>query len=454
VTPDVSLPGPLVSTPDGDLLGRRIDGVLEWRGIPYAKAARFVAPGPVAPWRGVREALEYGPSCPQPDTTLVEVLGPPPNPLPRSEDCLHLTVTAPERKGALRPVLVWLHGGSYMVGSGSIEHYRPHKMVREGDVVVVRINYRLGVLGYLQLDGVSPGNLGLLDQIAALAWVRRNIASFGGDPERVTVFGQSAGADSVACLIASPLARGLFRRAVVQSAPFGARETGADYARRTAGYLVSALRGADPRSVSIGELLDAQSAAVMVADRREGSKSAMPYGPVVGGAVLPRHPFDTDGPARTEPLDVIVGWTRDDVSPFVYLRPDVQRLVRLPFAPFIVEGVTAGLTRWVFGRPAMRLANALTATGARVYTYRIDWAAPAFLMGACHCIDLPLLLGDETTWREAPMIGGASWSTIDELGARMRGAWSSFARDGEPIVPGSPWRAHERGAKVGMRWDA
>lgn len=446
--PDV--PDTLVSTSEGDLLGRHVDGLVEWRGIPYATARRFEPPGPVAPWKGVREALAYGPICPQPPPGLVEVIGTPPGVLEQSEDCLNLTVTAPALDGILRPVMVWVHGGSYLIGSGSLSSYAGQKLSREGNVVVVRINYRMGVFGYLKVDGLAPGNLGILDQIAALEWVHRNIAAFGGDPACVTVFGQSAGADSIACLMASPGAAGLFRRAILQSAPFGVKNYGAAFARKTAGYFLKALPG-EPRSASTEQLLAAQVAASTLAERCDGAKAAMPFGPVVGDAVLPHNPFDLEAGTPVGPAtEVIIGWAADDVTPFMYLRPDVKFLRRLPLVRLIIRAIAVLLTRMFFGDPALRLADRLAAAGARVYSYRFDWAAPDSDFGACHCIELPFLLGGEESWRRAPMLAGAPWDEIEQLGRRLRGAWTTFARKGEPQFEGKTWAPHRVGQRPGL----
>jgi para-nitrobenzyl esterase len=442
-----------VSTPDGELQGLRSGRAIEFCGIEFATADRFQAPVPVAPWQGTREALRYGPMCPQQEEGLELVLGTPPGVLEQSERCLNLSVTAPVPDGTLRPVMVWIHGGAYLIGSGSLAYYEAHRLVDECSVVVVRINFRLGAFGYLQLDGVSPANLGLLDQIAALAWVQRNIRAFGGDASRVTVFGQSAGADSVACLLESPAARPLFHRAILQSGPFGLRDRTPAYARKVAGYFVKAL-GADPKTASTEQLLKAQIATTAISGRRDGLRGAMPFGPVAGDALLPRD-FCSSAylPRDAATIQLMIGSTLDDITPFLYDKPVLTRLRSWPIAGTVIGAIAAGLTRHVFGAPARKMANRWQRAGARVYTYRFDWTAPSNLFGSCHCIELPFLLGDESSWRDAPMLSQGSWEEIEALGRQLRAAWASFASHGEPrSVEGAHWPLHEPGKRVSKLW--
>jgi para-nitrobenzyl esterase len=207
------------TTTTEQLRGQVEEGVVVFRGVPYARCERFGPPLPVTAWDGERAATEDGPVAPQLPSRLEPVMGAPDH-HEQSEDCLSLTITTPGTAGA-RPVLVWFHGGAWVSGAGSWKFYGGHRLAREGDVVVVTVNYRLGILGYLHSPGVSDGNLGLAEQLCALRWVHDNIAAFGGDPDAVTIAGQSAGAHSVQCLIGMPQTRGLFRRAIMQSSPAG-----------------------------------------------------------------------------------------------------------------------------------------------------------------------------------------------------------------------------------------
>ncbi|GAB2818985.1 hypothetical protein GCM10027176_24290 [Actinoallomurus bryophytorum] len=209
----------MVHAPAGALRGVSTGTVTAFRGIPYAGAERFAAPRPVPTWEGVRDAVRMGPAAPQPPSRLEGVMGPGSD-LDQDEDCLSLNVWTPGGTGL--PVLVWLHGGAFTSGSGAEAWYDGALLAERGRLVVVTVNYRLGALGYLDLSpDFAPANLGLLDQIAALDWVRANIAAFGGDPERVTLAGQSAGALSALALSGHPAGRDLFQQVILQSTPTG-----------------------------------------------------------------------------------------------------------------------------------------------------------------------------------------------------------------------------------------
>jgi para-nitrobenzyl esterase len=397
--------GPLLAEDDGVLL--------HVRGIRYGRAARFAAPQPIAPWRDVLDTTNRGPACPQLPSRLEFVTGPVVNGLAMSEDCQVLSVTAPSDADGL-PVMVWFHGGAYVSGGGEAPKYDADELASRGRVVVVRVSYRLGVLGYLSPSGVD--NLGLRDQILALQWVHDNIGAFGGDPDRVTVFGQSAGADSVFSLMLCAQTTGLFGRAIMQSAPLGVRE-GRD-------AMTAAMRSA--AGATTGELLDAQTAAAAAA-ARFGLIGRLPFGPIMG---LDPLPAASDADERladaARRIELLVGYTRDDGAPFVAMDPRVARLKRLgPIGRAIGRAATAALTRRAFGKPARQLAETWRRYGGRSATFRVDWSPAG--MGACHCIELPLLF-DPAQWADAPMLGGRQ--VDDRLAESMRRNWSGFAHHG------------------------
>jgi para-nitrobenzyl esterase len=398
--------GPLHAEDDGVLL--RV------RGIRYARATRFDAPQPIAPWTEVLDATARGPACPQLPSRLDWVTGPVVDDLAMSEDCQVLSVTAPSDANGL-PVMVWLHGGAYVSGGGEAPKYDADELARQGRVIVVRVSYRLGVLGYLSPSGVD--NLGLRDQILALQWVHDNIDVFGGDPDRVTLFGQSAGADSVFSLMLCEQSTGLFQRAIMQSAPLGVRE-GRD-------AMTAAMRSAADAATT-GELLDAQTAAAAAAGRF-GLIGRLPFGPIMGLAPLPA-PSDADARLAdaARRIELLIGYTRNDGAPFVAMNPRIARLKRLGPLGAAAERIgAAALTRRAFGRPARQLAKAWRRYGGRAATFRVDWSPSR--MGACHCIELPLLF-DATAWADAPMLGGAS--VDDRLAETMRRNWCGFAHRG------------------------
>ena len=400
--------------PAGPLLAEDDGALLRARGIRYGLAARFAAPQPVPPWSDVLDATMRGPACPQLPSRLQWVTGPVVDGLALSEDCQVLSITAPSDADGL-PVMVWLHGGAYVSGGGEAPKYDADELARRGRVVVVRVTYRLGVLGYLSPSGVD--NLGLRDQILALKWVRANIGAFGGDPERVTVFGQSAGADSVLSLMLCEQTTGLFQRAIMQSAPLGVRD-GRD-------AMTAAMRSA-ANAITTGELLDTQTAAAAAA-APFGLIGSMAFGPIMGSDPLPTaSEADHRSADAARRVELLVGYTRNDGAPFVAMSPRIARLKRLgPVGAAIERAASVAMTRRVFGTPARQLAKSWRRHGGRSATFRVDWS-PA-RMRACHCIELPLLF-DAPAWIDAPMLGGAH---VDgRLADTMRRNWAGFAHNG------------------------
>jgi para-nitrobenzyl esterase len=400
--------------PAGPLLAEDDGAVLRARGVPYARADRFTAPQAIAPWPDVRDATARGPVCPQSPSRLEWVTGPVVDGLEMSEDCQVLSVTAPSDANGL-PVMVWLHGGAYVSGGGEAPKYDADELARGGRVVVVTVTYRLGVFGYLSPSGVD--NLGLRDQILALQWVHDNIGAFGGDPDRVTVFGQSAGADSVLSLMLCEQTTGLFRRAVMQSAPLGVRH-GRD--AMTAAMLSAAgaaLDGAGPEGATTDQLLDAETAAASAA-ARFGLIGRLPFGPIMGTDPLPTASNADDRLAdAARRIELLIGYTNNDGAPFVAM----DRRVATDAA------AAAALTRRVFSAPARRLAATWRGFGGRSATFQVGWSPPRAPLGACHCIELPLLF-DAPAWADAPMLGGDA--VDDRLAETMRRNWSGFAHHG------------------------
>jgi para-nitrobenzyl esterase len=443
---------PVVTVESGSLKGVRTGGVTHFLGVPFAEAMRFGEPRTPPPWSGARSATQHGPICPQLPASLDMILGRQRRVAAQDEDCLTLCVSTPAVDQGRRPVMVWLHGGAYVIGSGSSDWYRPDALIEQGDVVVVRANYRLGVFGYLRMKGVSPANLAVMDQIAALRWVRRNIGAFGGDPDRITVFGESAGAHAIVALMSTTETRGLFHRAILQSPHLGVGFTTPETAERVAHFFEGALGGVDPRSATTRQLLDAQQA-VMERMAGPGGLNATPaFGPIRGEAPIPDATKLTASPAQLHPgTDFIIGTTRDEMRTYFDSNPVIARLRRVPLVGRRAhDALTAQVTRRIFSGPASQLADAQARAGAAVYRYRLDWAPPSGGFGACHAIDLPFVFGDREAWNQAPMLGGVGWETLDVLGREMRRAWTSFARHGDPNIDGGThWPAHHPGDDVG-----
>jgi para-nitrobenzyl esterase len=448
-----------VDAPAGPVAGSAAGDVHVFRGIPYALSPagehRFAPPRPHPAWKDLRDASRPAAIAPQGPSRLKAIIGDFDG--EQSEDCLSLTVWAPAQPAAPRAVMVWLHGGAYVSGGGAIDCYSADELVRKGDVVVVAPNFRVGALGFLYLPGVSAGNMGLLDVALALRWVRDNIAAFGGDPSRVTLFGQSSGGSMVRALMAMPSAHGLFQRAILQSAPLGRPDrdpaTAAEIGRRFAGFLEV---GDSDRAA----LQRAPVAGILAAQGQLARSFAMPLGtnqlpfvPVVDGDVV--LPDATGNWFAAYGHEVLVGYNAQELSAFHAVDPAVlaatpqhalqslqQSAGEAGVQAFHAwtganpEGAPAALLRDFytdrqFGAPAVAYAKALAARGVAAWVYRFDWQARPEL-GACHCIELPFVFGNLPQWTGAQMVEGADPSEVAALADKVQRAWAAFARNGSP----------------------
>lgn len=441
---------PEVRVGNGWLRGRMESGVAVFRGIPFAEpAARFAAPTPAAPWRGTREAFDFGPPPPQSSRFGTDALE------SADDGWLTANVWTPDPAARL-PVLVWIQGGGYVFGTASLPEYDGRRLATDG-VVVVTFNYRVGAEGFAQVLG-APANRGLLDQVAALTWVQDNIAAFGGDLARVTVFGQSAGGGCVASLLAMPSAAGLFRRAVVQSMP------GTFFTPALAGDVTRALAaevGAGPDELgSVEPQLLAFAADELLenahryADRWGlAAHRQVLLGPVVDGTVLPATPWRALADGVSRDVDLLVGHTRDEQRLFTMvdglLAQVDARLAERALALFAPAPHGAADYRatgagpddlydrvhsdWLFRMPSLHLAEAHTGT---THLYELAWSAPAMggLLGACHGLDVPLVFGNLDRGQPAMLLAD-DLEEAEELSAQMRAAWIGFAATGDPGWP-------------------
>jgi para-nitrobenzyl esterase len=401
---------PVVEVAQGRLLGSRIGRLYAFRGVPYAIADRFGPPQPAPALTGIREAVRPGPICPQLPSRLEIIMGPPKQSRQMSEACQVLSIFSPDLNGK-RPVMAWIHGGAYVTGGGEEGWYDASRLADEGDIVTVTISYRLGAFGYLYTDELGAPNVGLQDQKAALQWIRENIAQFGGDPEALTVFGQSAGAHSIASLLVTS-ERPLFRRAIVQSGPFGTVIGKAD--AQAVGRKFCTALGKSPASATVEEMLAAQKVVLASSDR------ALVFAPV---EVNPLHPVVAKGTK----LDIMVTWTRDDAAPFVALRHKDR-----PFGGVIDNVTTIVATRRFISGPSKTFARTLREAGHQVSTYEITWRPRGSPYGATHCVELPLLFGDYADWEDAPMLGTAPAEQVERFGREARALWAAFAKSTRP----------------------
>jgi para-nitrobenzyl esterase len=461
----------------GALSGVRERDVVQFRGVPYAQPPvgplRFAPPQPASAWSVVHDATRHGPIAPQGPSRLAAAMGACSRPM--DEDCLTLTITTPHADKGRRPVLVWLHGGAWITGAGSLAWYDGATLAGEGDIVVVGVNYRLGALGWLRHPRLGAADVGMLDEIAALRWVRDHIAAFGGDPDAVTVMGHSAGATNIGRLLADPEARGLFRRAILLSGSFGrapltvaaAEAIGGDYIRLLdldpdAPDIVARLR-----ALPVAQLLAAQGA-LLRAHARFGD-STPPFMPTVAA------PMTEAGLRRViaegaRGKDVLIGATHDDAHAFIAADPAMvdpdPAGVAERFAAFggamdayrqrRPGGSLADLLGDLLGDhtfiwPSLRLAEAMAAEGAAVHAYQFDWAPPASRFRACHCIDLPFVFGDFAAWQDAPMLAGGDPGEMATLSAFIRRAWIGFIHTGTPSPGALSWPRYEAARRLTMQ---
>jgi para-nitrobenzyl esterase len=454
---------PIARTSCGVLQGVHEDGVQVFRNVPYAAPPvgplRFARPAPVTPWQGERDASRNGPVPPQPVSRLRAAMGD--FSAEQGEDCLSLTITTPAADGQRRPVLIWLHGGAFWTGAGSLDWYGGASLARHGDIVVVGVNYRLGALGFMHLPGVAEPNLGLHDQFAALQWVRAEIEAFGGDPDNITVAGQSAGGLSVLAMLGHPESRKLIRRAVVQSAPFGRLLKSRAQAQAIGQAVQDKLGITDPAqwlTVSAQSINEAQLAvARSLADFANTTPTFIPVidhelvGEDVVGAAL----------AGATDCDLMIGYTRDEMAAF--FAPDAQihaaspAQVRAVFARVFGPAADDAMAEYrlrarqddnasllgallgdaSFAGGVHEFAERLAALGRSAWVYRFDWAAPGNHFAACHCGELPFMFDTLAAW-QAPMLAQGQPRSMQRLAAQMRDAWIAFARHGDPSHAGLP----------------
>jgi para-nitrobenzyl esterase len=493
---------PIARTKLGRVRGATVDGIHAFKGLRYGAPPvgelRFRPPQPAAAWKDVADATRFGAPCIQMATgasanpttelskQLATVFTTSTEMKIASEDCLFLNVWTPGvGDGAKRPVMVWLHGGGFAYGSGSWPVYDGHNLAKKGDVVVVTVNHRLNVFGYLHLGALAgkryaqSGNAGMLDLVTALEWVRDNAAAFGGDAGNVTIFGESGGGVKVSTLMAMPAARGLFHRAVVQSGP-GLRGVERDAATQLATSVLDELDVAADDAQALAQVpAEKVLAAAFAATASAGPAGAMRLAPVVDGAVLPRHPFEPDAPRETADVPMLVGWNKDEMTLFNAAEPWFGRLteeelpkrvadvaggeekgaallgalreLRPGYSPTYLLSGAISASRMFLG--SVVLAERKAAQGAApAYVYELVWETPVGdgIFKSPHTLEIPFVFANVD--KALPLTGaGPEAKTLERL---MSDAWIAFARTGDPNTPELPdWPAYDATRRATMVFD-
>lgn len=488
----------IVSTTKGQISGTQKNRHQEFLGIPFAKPPvgplRFCAPQPCDPWTGIREAVSFGPSAPQSQS----LPGMTPEG-PFKEDCLYLNVYTPAADGGKRTVMFWIHGGGFTGGSGTTPMYSGGPLLSRHDVVLVTINYRLGALGYLDLSGIggekrgAVANCGQLDQIAALEWVRDNIASFGGNPEDVMIFGESAGSMAVATLLAMPGAKGLFNKAICQSGGANnvlSKDLADDLGRvfmKTAGVAsVEALW-----DIPADKMVDLQA---KVTGGARSSGAGLRYVPVYATPSLPLRPLEAIRTGSAAGIPLIVGNNRDEEKLFTRMlvpnpptmndetlvqkvmeqfpetirdqegkagvdREKVLQMIRvyrtsreqmgLAFDNNAILDAIGGDAK--FRIPGLRLLETQQKQQPRVYSYLFTHESPARrgALGSCHALDLPFVFGTYFVPGQDKFAG--TGPAVAKLSGQMMDAWVAFAKTGNPEHGGiGDWKPYDTASRKTM----
>lgn len=472
----------VVETVSGKVAGYIDNGIYTYKGIPYAKAERFMPPVPADSWEGIRSSRAYGPTCPQgkrtgwySDEQAFSFSWDDGFP---DEDCLRVNIWTPGiNDGKKRPVMVWLHGGGYSTGSGQeLPSYDGRNLAEKGDVVVVTLNHRLNVLGFLDLSAygekyASSGNAGLLDIVAALDWVQANVSQFGGDASNVTIFGQSGGGGKVTTLLATPSAKGRFHKAIVQSGAM-LRTMDSKWSRRIGAAVVEELGIAPCRideiqKVPYEKLLAAGENAIArirpEADKEGFASFIFGWAPTVEGNVLPRQPFDPQAPEQSKDIPMMIGTTIHEFSMSTYV-PQFRGIAKGSAVEYLKtkygEKTDEFLTLFEKTYPDYRPEDLIDTDfifrpgtveqaglksrqgGAPVYTYIFAWESPVLdgILRSTHCMEIPFVFNNADV--HASMTGGGEEAV--RLADVMSQAWINFARKGDPNTEALPeWPAYD-----------
>jgi para-nitrobenzyl esterase len=483
----------VVQTESGKVRGYTHDGIFIYKGIPYAHAERFMPPVKPSPWTNTRSSMTYGPVCPTDPTTTTndEFEFPFQHDLGYSnEDCMSLNIwTKKINDTKKRPVMVWLHGGGFTAGSSiELPSYDGENLAKKGDVVVVSINHRLNVLGYLDMSAYgekykSSANAGLLDIVAALQWVKQNIARFGGDPNNVTIFGQSGGGGKVTCMLNAPSAKGLFQKAIVESGSYINEFMDTSVSKKITAALLEELKLEPSQADSLQKIpydvLNAAGKKALQKVQKELKDAGKPvpgfglsWGPVLDGSFLPYQPATAEAAAIGKNVPLLVGSTKNEFTPF---NPST-RGITMEQAKTILEKKYGSKTDdyiaaikaaypntvkpsdytdidFVMRPGVIHQANMKALPGAApVYVYLFTWQSPVNdgMYKAMHCMDIAFEFNNIQHCQE--MTGGGKEAY--DLADKMSQAWINFAATGNPNAKGLPkWPAYTAANGYSMIFD-
>lgn len=415
----------------GRITALKEEGVFQIKSIRYAHSERFKKPVAVeATLSSIIISPEKTPVCPQALSPLVEKMigATPVESFEPDESTQYLSVTRPEivSENEKLPVVVWIHGGSHEIGCGDLATADPAEWVKEQHIIVVTVSYRLGLFGFLGGDEKRPANLGLLDIIEALKWIKKYIADFGGDENNITLLGQSSGGDAIAHLMISEGVENLFQRLIIQSAPLGLRhkrqKMSAEFLKKTEVLKdeTDVLKMMDEYKIFVPSVI------------KYGLKAAMPFGTQYGFFPLCKEEESVEMWKKNAlKYDVLIGLNNDETAFYLKTSEALNKYFGKGLGLKIMDKTVEKTTEFIYGAPAKQFAENLADAGGNVYLFRIHSKLKDNHIGAPHCIDLPLIFGNEAAWKSSELLKNIPWSRIHENGKKLRALWAEFARTGK-----------------------
>lgn len=414
----------------GRIIAVKENGIIKAKSIRYAHSGRFQRPAPAEPSATDIISPDKTPVCPQALSPLVEKMigATPVESFEADESTQYLSITRPEKimENEKLPVIVWIHGGSHEIGCGDISTADPAEWVKEQSIIVVTVSYRLGLFGFLGGNEKRPPNLGLFDMIEALKWINSYIAGFGGDEKNITLLGQSSGGDAIAHLMISDGTEGLFQRVIIQSAPLGLRhkrqKMSAEFLKKTE-FLKD--------ETDVIKMMD-EYGKLTPSVMKYGLKAAMPFGIQYGFPPLCTEEESTElWKANARKYDVLIGLNNDETAFYLKTSEALNKYFGKGIGLKIMDKTVEKTTAFIYGDPAKKFAENYASGGGNVYLFRIHSRLNDNHIGAPHCIDLPLIFGNESAWKSSEMLKNIPWNRIHENGKKLRALWAEFARTGK-----------------------